>query len=118
VKKKIVVNRNFLRPVVNVLLPLALICAAAPAHAAPVQGAPRAAWSGWEDLGGIITAGPAVASWSANRLDTFVKGSDNHMWHKWWDGSAWSGWEDLAGLIDDNQPSPGDQTGSTPSPAE
>ncbi|WP_219722163.1 S8 family serine peptidase [Deinococcus planocerae] len=59
-------------------------------------------WSGWEDLGGIITAGPAVASWAPNRLDCFVKGSDNHMHHKWWDGTRWRGWEDLGGVIDDN----------------
>lgn len=58
-------------------------------------------WFGWEDLGGIITSAPAVASWAANRLDCFVKGADNHMWHKWWDGSQWSRWEDLGGVIDD-----------------
>lgn len=59
-------------------------------------------WSGWEDLGGIITSGPAVSSWASNRLDCFVKGTDNAMWHKWWDGSSWSGWESLGGVIDDN----------------
>jgi hypothetical protein len=57
-------------------------------------------WSGWEDLGGVITGGPGVASWSTNRLDCFAKGQDNHMWHKWWNGSAWSGWENLGGMID------------------
>jgi len=57
-------------------------------------------WSGWEDLGGVITDGPTVASWGANRLDCFAKGQDNHMWHKWWNGSQWSGWEDLGGVID------------------
>ena len=57
-------------------------------------------WQSWEDLAGIITAGPAVASWGPNRLDCFVKGSNNHLWHKWWDGSAWQGWEDLEGVID------------------
>ncbi len=56
-------------------------------------------WFDWEDLGGSITAAPAVASWAANRLDCFVRGTDNHMWHKWWDGSSWSGWEDLGGSI-------------------
>jgi hypothetical protein len=60
----------------------------------------RCKWSGWEDLGGIITSGPTVASWAANRLDCFAKGSDNHMWHKWWNGASWSGWEDLGGVID------------------
>jgi hypothetical protein len=57
-------------------------------------------WHGWEDLGGIITAGPAVSSWGLNRLDCFVKGADNAMYHKWWNGSAWSGWENLGGIID------------------
>ena len=28
-------------------------------------------------------------------LDVFVKGTDNALWHKWWDGSSWSGWESL-----------------------
>jgi hypothetical protein len=60
------------------------------------------AWHGWEDLGGILTSGPAVTSWAANRLDCFAKGGDNRMWHKWWDGAAWRGWEDLGGVIDDN----------------
>ena len=58
-----------------------------------------ARWQGWESLGGIITAGVGVSSWAANRLDCFVKGSDNRMWHKWWAG-GWSGWENLGGTID------------------
>jgi hypothetical protein len=60
----------------------------------------RCRWSGWEDLGGVLTSGVGAASWAANRLDCFAKGQNNHMWHKWWDGSAWSGWEDLGGVID------------------
>src|SRR6266851_1111660 len=58
----------------------------------------RCHWSGWEDLGGVITSGVGAASWAANRLDCFVKGQNNHMWHKWWNGSAWSGWEELERL--------------------
>jgi hypothetical protein len=57
-------------------------------------------WHGWEDLGGIITAGPAVSSWAPNRLDCFVKGGNNALYHKWWDGSRWRGWENLGGRID------------------
>ena len=60
--------------------------------------APR--WSGWENLGGVLTSGAGVASWASNRLDCFVRGTDSHMWHKWWNGSRWSGWEDLGGVID------------------
>jgi len=57
-------------------------------------------WSGWEDLGGVIMSGVAAASWGPNRIDTFARGTDGHMHHKWWDGSAWRGWEDLGGVID------------------
>ena len=57
------------------------------------------AWSNWESLGGVITAGPGVSSWAGERLDTFVKGSNNALWHKWFAG-GWSGWESLGGGID------------------
>ncbi|MDF2520496.1 MAG: hypothetical protein K0R84_1124 [Clostridia bacterium] len=60
---------------------------------------PLPGWSQWEDLGGILTSGPAVASWQANRLDVFGRGQNNHLWHKWWDGSRWSEWEDLGGIL-------------------
>jgi hypothetical protein len=59
----------------------------------------RTRWSGWESLGGVLTSAPAVSSWGANRLDTFVRGTNNAMWHKWWDGAAWRGWESLGGII-------------------
>ena len=55
------------------------------------------AWSNWENLGGGCTGGPAVSSWAANRLDTFVIGEDSAMWHKWWDGANWNGFESLGG---------------------
>jgi hypothetical protein len=68
----------------------------------------RCKWSGWEDLGGVITAGPAAASWTVNRLDCFVKGGDNSLWYKWRDASVvhnhagtWSGWHRLGGIFDD-----------------
>jgi hypothetical protein len=54
-------------------------------------------WSGWEDLLGQLTSAPAAASWQENRLDCFVRGTKNHMWHKSWDGAAWSVWVDLGG---------------------
>ena len=56
-------------------------------------------WRGWEDLGGVIIGAPTVASWAANRLDCFVRGTNNSMYHKWWNGSQWSGWENLGGVI-------------------
>ncbi len=43
---------------------------------------------------------PTVSSWGDNRLDVFVRGTDNALWHKWWDGSSWSsGWENLGGVL-------------------
>ena len=55
-------------------------------------------WSGWESLGGVLTSAPAASSWAANRLDVFVRGTDNALWHKWWQ-NAWSGWESLGGVL-------------------
>lgn len=54
-------------------------------------------WSPWRNLGGALTAAPAIASWNHARLDCFTRGADNHMWHRWGDGWNWSGWEDLGG---------------------
>lgn len=56
-------------------------------------------WSQWEDLGGVLTSAPGVASWAPNRLDTFVRGTDNALYHKWWNGSRWSDWENLGGTL-------------------
>ncbi len=60
---------------------------------------PAPGWSQWEDLGGVLTTAPAAASWGQNRIDVFSGGTDNAMWHKWWDGSRWSDWENLGGSL-------------------
>jgi hypothetical protein len=77
--------------------------AAGQAPAAP-QG-----WSGWLSLGtppnGVLTSGPAVASWSLNRMDLVARGSDNAVWHLPYDynNAAWAanngfgGWDSLGG---------------------
>jgi hypothetical protein len=54
--------------------------------------------SHWEPLGGPIASAPDVASWGANRLDAFVRGTDNALWHRFWDGTSWT-WESLGGVI-------------------
>ncbi len=53
-------------------------------------------WSNWESLGGGLTSGPGVCSWASGRLDVFVRGNNNALWHKWFSG-GWSGWESLGG---------------------
>ena len=54
----------------------------------------------WEGLGGFMVAHPAVAAWSAGRLDVFVQGTDGQLWHKWY-ANGWSGWEPLGGVLTD-----------------
>src|SRR5262245_50700609 len=59
----------------------------------------RAQWGGWESLGGVILEQPECVSWGTNRIDCFARGTDQAMYHRWWDGSAWGGWENLGGII-------------------
>ena len=61
-------------------------------------------WLGWEKLGGTLTSGPAVSSWASGRLDTFVRGTNSALWHKWYQG-GWSGWENLGGVLTSIAPS-------------
>ena len=46
-----------------------------------------------------MTSAPGAVSWGFNRIDVFVKGTDNALWHKWWNGASWSGWESLGGVL-------------------
>ena len=46
-----------------------------------------------------MTSSPCAVSWGYNRIDVFGRGTDNALWHKWWDGSSWSGWESLGGIL-------------------
>ncbi|MFC8342189.1 hypothetical protein [Streptomyces sp. NPDC057280] len=55
-------------------------------------------WLGWESLGGTLTSGPGVSSWTSGRLDTFVRGTDSALWHKWYQ-NGWSNWESLGGIL-------------------
>jgi hypothetical protein len=67
---------------------------------APLIDIPRAnaVSQAWESLGGVLSSGPDVSSWAAGRLDVFARGTDNALWHKWYDG-GWSGWESLGGVL-------------------
>jgi Repeat of unknown function (DUF346)/IPT/TIG domain len=66
-------------------------------------------WNGWENLGGILTSDPGGVSWGppdrrvgprpAPRIDLFVRGTDNGVWHKWFDTTSWGGWEGLGGTL-------------------
>ena len=49
----------------------------------------------WESLGGRLTSGPGISSWGSGRLDVFVRGTDNALWHMAYNGGGWGSWEQL-----------------------
>lgn len=57
--------------------------------------------SGWsyKNLGGYITAKPAIASQGPGKLDIFARGVDNGLYHIWTTNYAasWSNWEPMTG---------------------
>src|SRR5262245_36688955 len=59
--------------------------------------------SEWTNLRSAIESDPVVASWGANRLDIFKRGSDGAVYQKAWDGTRWApsleGWTNLGGNI-------------------
>ena len=55
----------------------------------------------WESLGGVLVGGPAASTWGSGRLDIAVRGTDNQLWHKWFDG-GWHNWEALGGVLTDD----------------
>ncbi len=61
-------------------------------------------WSAWDNLGappaGFNKVQPCVVSWGTGRLDVFIRGSDQNLYHQWYDASsgptAWAdAWENL-----------------------
>lgn len=72
-----------------------------------VRGGDDAVWmtnpdsgEGYRSLGGSIMFGPAATSWAGSRLDVFVVGTDQALYHAaGTDGGAWSGWEGLGGRL-------------------
>lgn len=43
------------------------------------------AWAGPSNLVGVLSSGPSATSFAAGRIDTFVRGSDNLIYHKYYD---------------------------------
>jgi hypothetical protein len=64
-------------------------------NAACLTPEPPPPWKAWEPLGGQLTSAPAVASWQWARLDVFVRGTDNQIWHRAYDGARWLEWQPL-----------------------
>ncbi|HEX4002758.1 MAG TPA: hypothetical protein VHX36_08920 [Candidatus Acidoferrales bacterium] len=67
-------------------------------------------WSNWQSLGnppglqlGVLgSTAPSVATNADGRLEVFVIGPDNALWHTWQIdtvGGGWSGWQSLGGSM-------------------
>jgi hypothetical protein len=54
---------------------------------------------GWSSLGGVLTSGPDASSSGAAATDVFVRGTDNGLWQRTWNGSVWSPWRSLGGVL-------------------
>jgi hypothetical protein len=54
-------------------------------------------WSTVSTLGGGTSSSPAVVAPAANRLEVYVRGSDNFTWYRRYDGTAWSSWTSIRG---------------------
>ena len=52
-----------------------------------------------EDLGGNLTAPPAVTSWAENEMEVFAVFPDGELWNIYWDGVAWHEWHTLGGEL-------------------
>lgn len=48
--------------------------------------------SNWDDVGGVMTDSPAVASTGVNNLYAFVRGSDGALYTTTYNGSGWAAW--------------------------
>jgi M6 family metalloprotease-like protein len=54
-------------------------------------------WSAYHTLGGGMKGKPVVAQNADGRLEVFVRGTDNALWHIWQQPGGWSGWHSLGG---------------------
>jgi len=62
------------------------------------------AWSGWASEGGVLTSNIAVGRNADARLEVFVRGTDNALWHNWQTqpNGGWSGWASEGGVLTSN----------------
>ncbi|WP_102127685.1 PIG-L family deacetylase [Deinococcus planocerae] len=62
------------------------------------QTAPNGGWGAWQSLGGSFGAGvhPVTGANQDGRLEVFVRGSDDKLYHRWQTPSGgWGGWSKL-----------------------
>ncbi|HET7419309.1 MAG TPA: hypothetical protein VFL27_02910, partial [Candidatus Dormibacteraeota bacterium] len=77
----------------------------APGHAikggqrGPHVPAPQRVQLHWTNLGGHSTSSVAVASWSPDRMDVFIRGEDGALWQRTSENGKWSQWHSLGGSL-------------------
>jgi hypothetical protein len=49
-----------------------------------------------------VASAPAIASWGPGRLDVFVRGLDNALWHRAHHHGEWGSWSSLGGNFEDD----------------
>jgi Astacin (Peptidase family M12A) len=60
-------------------------------------------WSGWENMGGVLTTGVDSVSWGPNRIDVVSRNSWNRIVRNAWI-NGWSGWADQGGSLSSSTP--------------
>ncbi len=53
----------------------------------------------WRSLSGYINSTPQIAASGASQTDLFVRGSDNGLWHRPFNGTTWGTWQALGGVM-------------------
>ena len=57
-------------------------------------------WGGWQSVGGVLSAAPAVVGGADGRIDVFVRGTDDSLWTRALPpGGSWSPWTSLGGWL-------------------
>ncbi len=61
-------------------------------------------WTDWDPNAnrpavGLSASRPAVISWAAPRMDIFVRGGDNAVWHRLWTGTTYLPWASTGGNV-------------------
>ena len=74
------------------------------AREAVIVERPQRTWSGWASEGGVLTSEIAVEGNADGRLEVFVRGTDNALWHKWQvaPNGTWSNWNSQGGVLTSN----------------
>jgi hypothetical protein len=56
--------------------------------------------SGWASLSGTTYDAPAATTWPGNgRVDVLLRGTNNAIWDRYYQGGSWSGWYSLGGAF-------------------